>query len=241
MKHLLCAFLATFMFASTVQAEESLSKKQQEEVRKLVRDTIMANPEILVEAMEGLQARQEQARLEQQKNTLKHVRFETDTTPLAGNLKGDITLVEFFDYQCGYCKRAFPGVMEVVNSDKNIRYVLKEFAILGPDSEIAARAALAANMQDKYMEFHTAMMTVRGRLNEDKIMKTAASIGLNVDKLKKDMQSEGVNVEIQSTRAIAQALGITGTPAFIIGDEVIPGAVPPAALKEVIARQRAKK
>ncbi len=241
MKHILFWAFSIFLLSTSVQAEDPFSAKQQDEVRNLVRETILANPEILVEAMEILQKRQEQARADQQKNALKSVKFETSATPIAGNINGDITLIEFFDYQCGYCKRAFPGVMEVINSDQNIRYVLKEFAILGPESEIAARAALAANKQGKYMEFHTAMMTVRGRLNEDKILKTAAAIGLKVDQLKEDMQSDDVNEEIRSTRQVAQALGITGTPAFIIGDQVIPGAVPPTTLTEVIAQQRAKK
>ncbi|SCA58047.1 27kDa outer membrane protein [Candidatus Terasakiella magnetica] len=228
---------------SSVQAGESLSSTEQEEVRKLVRETLLQNPEILVEAMSILQQRQEQARADQQKAALNSVSADMikgPLTPVAGNPKGDVTLVEFFDYNCGYCKRAFPGVMEVINSDKNIRYVLKEFAILGPESEVAARAALAAEKQGKYMDFHIAMMTMRGRLSTDKIMKTAKDVGLDVEKLKKDMSGDDVNAEITSTREIAQKLGITGTPAFIIGDQVIAGAVPPEALIEAVKQQRKK-
>ncbi|WP_135078701.1 DsbA family protein [Terasakiella sp. SH-1] len=243
MLRILSILVLSLFIWSSAQAEPPLNPSQQDEVRKLVRETLLANPEILMEAMTILQQRQEQARLEEQKQALQTVRkemIEGPLTPIGGNPKGDVTLVEFFDYQCGYCKRAFPAVMEVINKDQNIRYVMKEFAILGPESEVAARAALAAEKQGKYMDFHTAMMTVRGRLNADKIMKTAQSVGLNVDQLKADMQADDVSAEIKSTREIAQKLGITGTPAFIIGDQVIPGAVPPATLMEAIKQQRAK-
>jgi len=238
----LILFLSAILISFSAHAEDKLSIQEQGQVRDLVRETILANPEILVEAMNILQKRQEQAQKEQQKNILASLdgALITKATPIAGNPKGDVTLIEFFDYQCGYCKRAFPGVMKVINADKNIKYVLKEFAILGPNSEIAARAALAAKMQGKYMEFHTEMMTVRGRLTENKIIKTAASLGLDTDKLKADMKSDAVNQEINSTREIARALNITGTPAFIIGDQIIPGAVPPAALISAIEKQRQK-
>jgi len=237
-------FLLIFLgFTTTlVQAEGVLNANQQDEVRKLVRDTLLSNPEILVEAMNILQARQEQARNDQQQNALSQLSssMKGPITPIGGNPDGDVTMIEFFDYQCGYCKKAFPGVMEVIKEDKNIHYIFKEFAILGPESEIAARVALAAQKQGKYMDFHVAMMTVRGRLNEDKILKTAESLGIDMDQLKTDMQSDEVNAEISSTREIAQRLGITGTPAFIIGDKIIPGAVPPQALKDAVKEARKK-
>lgn len=243
MLRLLILFICSFLIFTPAQADDKLSDQQKQEVRDLVRDTILTNPEILVEAMSILQKQQETARLDAQKTTLKSIRASIDKgplTPIAGNPDGDVTLVEFFDYQCGYCKRAFPGVMEVVSGDKNLRYVLKEFAILGPQSEIAARAALAAQKQDKYMDLHTALMTLPGRLNKDKILKTAKSVGLDVAKLQKDMKGDDVTAEIMSTRAIAQKLGLTGTPAFIIGDQVIPGAVSPAALKDAIKKARSQ-
>lgn len=225
-----------------VHAADALNSSQEEEVRKLVRDTLLANPEILVEAMGILQARQEQARIDQQKSNLKHLssNLKGPITPTDGNPDGDVTMIEFFDYQCGFCKKAFPGVMQVLKEDKNLNYVFKEFAILGPESEIAARAALASQKQGKYKQFHVALMTVRGRLSEDKIMKTAKSLNLNMDQLKEDMHSDDVNDEISSTRELAQRLGITGTPAFIIGDQIIPGAVPPQALKDAIEVERKK-
>lgn len=234
--------LSCLLIALPLKADEPLNTLQQEEVRKLVRDTLLKNPEILMEAMEILQRKQELARQNQQKEALRTLTsqnlIEGPVTPIGGNPEGDVTIVEFFDYLCGYCKRAFPGIMEVINSDKNVRYVFKEFAILRPESEIAARAALAAGMQGKYMEMHTAMMTIRGRLSEDKIFKTAENVGLDTAKLKTDMSSAPVNAEIQSTRELAQSLGISGTPAFIIGEQIIPGAVPPQVLREAIQNVR---
>jgi len=235
--------ICSFLIFTPAQADDKLSDQEKQEVRDLVRDTILSNPEILVEAMTILQKKQETARLDAQKTTLKSIGDSIDKgplTPTAGNPNGDVTLIEFFDYQCGYCKRAFPGVMEVVNGDKNLRYVLKEFAILGPQSEIAARAALAAQKQNKYMELHTALMTLPGRLNEDKILKTAESVGLDVTTLQEDMKGDDVTAEIMSTRAVAQRLGLTGTPAFIIGDQIIPGAASPDALKDAIEKARSK-
>lgn len=237
----LFAFLCFSVLES--HAADPLNSDQKKEVRDLVRETLLENPEIIMEAMKVLQARQELASAKQQKSALTQFRaslINGPLTPISGNPDGDVTLIEFFDYQCGYCKKAFPGVMRVINDDKNIRYVSKEFAILGPVSEIAARAALAAEKQGRYMDFHVAMMTVRGRLNENKILKTAQSLGLNMDQLKTDMQSDQVSAEIQTTRAIASSLGITGTPAFIIGDQIIPGAVPEETLKEAISQYRNK-
>ncbi|GGF72282.1 DSBA oxidoreductase [Terasakiella brassicae] len=233
----------SFILFSPANAADQLSTTQQDEVRKLVRETLLTNPEILMEAMNVLQQRQEEQKEKAQKAALLSLGDSIENgplTPIAGNPDGDVTMIEFFDYQCGYCKRAFPGVMEVINSDKNIRYVLKEFAILGPESEVAARAALAAQKQDKYFEMHTALMTIRGRLNTDKIIKIAEDVGLDVQRLKTDMQGDDVSAEILSTRAIAQRLNITGTPAFIIGDQIIPGAIPPEGLKEAIAKERQK-
>lgn len=236
--------LALLLATTPLAAKDQLSTDQQDEVRQLVRDTLLKNPEIIMEAMQVLQAKQEAAREEMQKAALSQLSDLVVTpgvTPVAGNPKGDVTIVEFFDYQCGYCKRAFPTIMEVVNSDKNIRFVMKEFAILGPVSEIAARAALAAQKQGKYNEFHEKLMTVRGRLSEEKIYKTAEDLGMDLDQLKKDMQADDVTKEIISTRQIAKSLDITGTPAFIIGEQILPGAVPAEALKDAVKEARAKK
>ncbi|WP_417789785.1 DsbA family protein [Terasakiella pusilla] len=236
--------LGLLLVTTPLAAKDQLSADQQEEVRQLVRDTLLKNPEILMEAMQILQSKQEAAREEMQKAALSQLSDLLVTpgiTPIDGNPDGDVTIVEFFDYQCGYCKRAYPTIMDVVNSDKNIRFVMKEFAILGPVSEIAARAALASQKQGKYKEFHKELMTVRGRLSEEKVYKTAEDLGMDVDQLKKDMQADDVSQEITSTRQIAQSLNITGTPAFIVGEQILPGAVPADTLKEAVKKARAKK
>lgn len=240
-----CAFaLPLTTMTPMAQADDGLNKTQEQRVQELVRETLLTNPEILMEAMQILQERQEQAKAAQQRMTLATVKdaiIDGPLTPKSGNLKGDVTMIEFFDYNCGYCKRVFPGVMEVIKTDGNIRFVSKEFAILGPGSEAAARAALAAELQGKYMEMHVALMEIRGRIDEAKVLKTAEKVGLDMEKLKEDMKSDKVTAEINSTRDLARGLNITGTPAFIIGDQIIPGAVPPEALKEVIAEVRKQK
>lgn len=243
MVRLFAVLLAGFvvMSAPLSAAEESLSDPQAEEVRKLVRETLMKNPEIIIEAMEAYQARMEeetQARQKQQLSALEDLLYNAAESPVIGNPKGDVELIEFFDYQCGYCKRVYKDMMEAVNADGNVKVIMKEFAILGPVSEIAARVALAAEQQGKYEIIHDALMTSKGRLSEDKVFALAQELGLDMEKLRTDMQGESVSTEINRNRQIAQMLGITGTPAFIIGDNVIPGAVPAEALSEAIKAQR---
>ncbi|MDV7339406.1 DsbA family protein [Terasakiella sp. A23] len=240
MRFLIIAF-SLFLFSQPVLADDKLSADQQDEVRKLVRDTLLANPEILMEAMEVLQARQEQARADMQKSTmasLDQTLITPEITPVGGNPKGDVTIVEFFDYQCGYCKRVFPDVMKVVNDDANIRYVFKELAVLGETSEFAAHVALATQLQGKYTDFHSAMMKVKGRLTNTKILKTAESLGVDMDQLQKDMVSERVQKEIASTKQLARNLNIQGTPGFIIGDQIFRGAIPADAMVEAVKQAR---
>jgi protein-disulfide isomerase len=157
-------------------------------------------------------------------------------TPIGGNPKGTVTVVEFFDYQCGYCKRVFPSILALIQSDKRIRYVFKELPILGPASMLASRAAIAAWEidQKKYLPFHTALMASRGRLNEGKILRIAKDSGINPDELQKQMKEPEVFQELQNNLNLAQALNINGTPAFIIGNQIIPGAVSLDELKRMV-------
>ncbi len=213
---------------STAQATESLSQREREQVIELIRETLTKDPEIIMEALDVLRKRREQAEALQKKTALaenKSAIFNDPLTPIAGNPKGDVSLVEFFDYNCGYCKRVFPVVMELVKKDKDLRYVIKEYPILGDSSIFAAKAALAAKMQDKYFEMHVGLMQTRGGLSKEKIMAIAEQVGLDTDKLEKDMASDEINQALQNNFILGQSLGISGTPAFIIGDEIIPGAI----------------
>jgi protein-disulfide isomerase len=210
---------------------------------KNVRDYLFRNPEIIVEAMQLLRDREQAQIRNQQMQTL--VQFKSDIyedplAPIGGNPKGNITIVEFFDYNCGYCKRVYPIVKKLLKLDGKIRYVYKEFPILGPSSVIAARAALAAwNLdQSKHEVFHAALMESRGKLSEGKILSIATKSGFNETKLKTAMKDPKVEAAIQKNRVIAQALKITGTPAFIIGDQVIPGAIDIDKMKKIIANVR---
>ena len=159
-------------------------------------------------------------------------------SPVGGNPDGDVTLVEFFDYQCPYCKTIFPSIQALLAEDRNLRYVFKEFPILGRASVFAARAALAARRQGKYLEFHTALMPARGKLTETRVMRLAEKVGLDVDRLRRDMADGTVDATIRRNLELADGLGIFSTPVFIIGDTQIPGAVEIDTLKVLIARAR---
>jgi len=152
-----------------------------------------------------------------------------------------VTIVEFFDYRCPYCKTMTDALFDIVKADGKVKLVMKDLPVLGPDSVLAARAALAARNQKKYEEFHKAMMHLKGPLNEQTILKTAAEAGLSAEKLKKDMEDQQIDKAINDNLQLAHALGVNGTPAFIVGDQLIPGAMPPAALKQLIDQARKPK
>ncbi len=207
-----------------------------------VADYLRKNPEIMIEVSEILRAKQ--ARLERDKAayTLDAHRDKIERhpmTPSTGNDQGDVTVVEFFDYQCPYCKRVFSYMAELEKEDKNLRVVWKEYPILGPISRFAARAAMAADRQGKYMDFHAAVMGAPGRLSEDRIMKLAKGAGIDIAKLKVDMKLPEIDAYLDETIALAGALGITGTPGFVIGDEIVAGAIIKRDMKQRIefARQ----
>ncbi|MCR9071983.1 MAG: DsbA family protein [Alphaproteobacteria bacterium] len=158
---------------------------------------------------------------------------------MLGNPDGDVTIVEFFDYQCGYCKTMMKPLLDLVQEDGNIRLILKEFPILGPESETAAVASLAAQRQGKYEIFHTALLGLRGRLSTEAIWQVALEAGLDIETLKKDMADPVLQQHIRKSYQLAQALEIQGTPAFTIGNQIIPGAVSKEQLAELVAEARA--
>ena len=221
----------------------SLSPAEKGSIEDLIRDYILRNPEVIIESIQGLKAREKRdAQAKAKANLVKFSGelFNDPATPVGGNVKGDVTIVEFFDYRCGFCKRVFPAVMEVMNADRNIRYVYKEFPILGADSLTASKIALAAWMLDKekYEPFHQALMVTRGALPERRVMMTAAKAGYDVKALKKAMADPRINEMIEKNYALAQALDINGTPAFVIGDNIVRGAIDLAALRKLISQAR---
>ena len=219
-------------------AGSSLSPDMRRDIEALIKDYLLKNPEVMVEVQAALEARMEKVQAEKMQTALKENAtelFQSPAAPVAGNPKGDITVVEFFDYNCGFCKKALPDLAALVQSDKNLRVVLKEFPILSKGSEEASKVALAAKMQGKYWDFHLAMLGLQGQANEASALKVAEKVGLDMTRIKKDMASAEVKKEIDDTRALAQKMGIQGTPHFLVGDKVIAGA--PENLSEMLTTQ----
>lgn len=228
-------------------AEDSLSKAagtaDKAAIEQIIEDYLKEHPEVVVEAIEAWRTKQRLAEEERAKQALVSQRdriYHSPFSPTAGNPDGNVTVVEFFDYQCGYCKRVIGSFLNTVEQDGNIRVVFKEFPILGPASRHAAEAALASKMQGKYFEFHRALMELKTGLNPHSVLAVAKSVGLDVDRLEKDMKSAQVQNEIEHNFELAESLGIRGTPAFVIGDRLVPGAIGAAAMKTMIAEARDK-
>lgn len=235
--------LGPVAIADDGKSAKGFSDKQKNEIRKLVRDYLLKNPEVLVEAMREYQRRQREQRLQAARAAIKDNRNELlrdKDSVVAGNPKGDITIVEFFDYRCGFCKRVKAHLDIVVKNDPNVRVVYKEFPILGPASTYASRAAIASRKQgdDKYRAFHDALMAARN-VNPASVLAIAKQVGLDTAKLTKDMNDPKISEIIRRNHALAEKLGIRGTPAFIIGNEMVPGAIGAAQLASKVAEARA--
>jgi len=209
-----------------------------------VRKYLLENPEVIMEALQLLQERQRAAEAENLKRTIAERSDEIlndPHAPVGGNPEGDVTLVEFFDYNCPYCRRVAPTVTELEAADPDLRLVYKEFPILGPSSQFAARAALASRRQGKYIPFHNALMQADEQVTEESVMEIAREVGLDTEQLRADMQEPAIQEAIGRNLQLANTLGITGTPSFIIGEEVVPGAVDLRTLQSMIARARREK
>jgi len=241
---LFTGLLAAAPLAAQAQEDQPLTPKQQDAVKKLVHDYIMDNPSIIADAIEALREKEQLAEETDAKKALTDRKadiFEDVNAPVLGNPKGDVTIVEFFDYRCPYCKSVSDSVFDAVKTDGKVRLVMKELPVLGPESVMAAHAALAARAQKKYEELHKALMHLKGPINEQTVMKTAAEAGLNVEKLKKDMDDPDIDKALTNNVQLARALALTGTPGFIIGDQIVPGQIPPTALKQLIDQARKPK
>jgi len=238
------AMMASFLIALILPAHAGeFNDSQRKEMGEIVRQYLIENPEVLRDAFQALERKEAQAKAAGAKAAIKELAadiFRADGDLIVGNPVGDVTMVEFFDYNCGFCKRALPDVLKLVETDKNLKIVIKEFPILGAGSMAAARAAIASRAQGKYWEFHTALLKKRGSVDEAGVFKVAKDIGLDMDKLKKDMASDEITAIIQRNHAVARALNVNGTPAFIIADNIFPGAVGFEQLAEAITKVRAK-
>jgi len=231
------AILLALAFAGFSQSAPAQSMTE-DQVKQLALEAILENPEIIMQAVAIFQQR-EMERAASGANTL---RFELESDPNApnlGNPEGDVTVVEFFDYNCPYGRSAGQTVQALLAADENIRVIYREWPILGDDSVIAARAALAAREQGKYEAFHWALMNGEGRVTEALIFKVARDLGMDVAQLEADMVSPAVEAHIALSNALAQQLGFTGTPAFIVGDKTAPGMLSLDEITTLVAEARA--
>ena len=211
-----------------------------EQVKQLALEAILENPQIIMQAVAILEQR-ERERAASGANTVRLQLEQDSNSPNLGNPDGDVTVIEFFDYNCPYCRKAGQTVQELLASDANVRVIYREWPILGEDSVFASRAALAARAQGKYEEFHWALMNGEGRASEASILKLARHLDLDVEKLQADMTSPAVEAHIAQSSALARTLGFTGTPAFIVGDRTAPGMLSTDEITAMVAEARAAK
>lgn len=216
------------------------NEQNDDHIRQVVKDYLIKNPEVMLEVQDALNDKQEKKIAESQASTLQSKKDEIFNSPndaVLGNPNGSVTLVEFFDYNCGYCKKSYPDLENVIKSDPKLRVVIKDFPILGPDSvkaHIVARAFMKI-MPEKYAEFHKELLTIPGRSNEEKAIKIAVKLGVDEQKLRSTMQDESLQQAFVDNGQLAYALGINGTPSYILGNNVLVGAVGENVLKAKIA------
>jgi protein-disulfide isomerase len=240
--------LATLALAPAVpRAEEAagepLSPRQREEVFDLLRRALRDDPTILRDAMLSLRAAAERSRAEAARGALAaHADdlLRDPADPVKGNPQGSVTVVEFFDARCGYCRQMEPAMAELLKRDGDVRLVLKDLPVLGPNSVLASRALFAAQRQGKYAELHDALLAMRGDTPEPVLQAEAERVGLDWARLRRDMDDPTVQQRIDRNLRLAQSLGIQGTPALVVGEALVPGAVDLAALQGLVAEARGR-
>ncbi len=239
MKRFALILLLIMAPVGAVSADENLTETQ---IKRLALEAILENPEIIMQAVALLERQQEDAQAAGQARALSEQRdvLEQDpNAPVLGNPEGDVTVVEFFDYNCPYCKRAMDEVRSLLEADPNIRLVYREWPILGDGSVFAAKAALASRNQGKYEAFHWALMGFKGRAQEASVMRIAKEVGLDLDQLRQDMESPEVLSHIDTSMQLSKALGFNGTPSFVIGENLVGGFVEKPQLDAFVAEARA--
>lgn len=210
-------------------------------IEEIVRNYLLTHPEVLRDAARALAQQDQEIAAERRRQSMAEMRealINDPNTPVLGNAEGSVTVVEFFDYRCPYCRRVAPDLMQAVAADGDIRLVMKEFPVLGPASVAAARAALASVKQDRYGAFHEALMRAPSGLNENTVLAVAERAGLDLARLKADMAAADVADMIEQNLALAAALQINGTPTFVVGERVVPGAISVDQLRALVAEAR---
>jgi protein-disulfide isomerase len=240
------ALVATLALAAVAPASaQDFSTTQRGEIEKIIKEYLIKHPEVLQEAMAELEKKQQVAESEKARSAIRDHSQAIFNSPLQvtlGNPQGDVTFVEFFDYNCGYCKRALTDMMTLMEKDPKLKVVLKEFPVLGPGSIEAAKVAVAVRMQDKtgkkYLEFHQKLMMGRGQADKARAIAVAKEIGLDEARIEKDLKSDEVTNSINESMKLAEALGMNGTPSYVIGKDVVVGAVGLEALGKKIEAAR---
>jgi protein-disulfide isomerase len=242
---LTAAALLIAVGAAAPARAQSFNDAQRREIERIVKDYLIAHPEVLQEVLSEVEKRQNAAELDKQIAGVrqhKEVLFNSVHQVTLGNPKGDVTMVEFFDYNCGYCKRALSDMLQLIKTDPNLKVVLKEYPVLGPGSLEAAQVAVAARMQDKtgkkYLDFHQRLLGGHGPADKARALAAAKEAGFDMARIEKDLASEEVRETIQETVKVADAIGLNGTPSYIIGSDVVIGAQGYDVLKEKVDAAR---
>jgi protein-disulfide isomerase len=228
---------------------QTFSDQQRAEIEKIVRDYLLRNPEVLQEVIQEMERRQAAAEADKHREAIKQhaaAIFNSSHQVVVGNPKGDVTMVEFFDYNCGFCKRALADMLELLKADRNLRIVLKEFPVLGEGSTQAAQVAIAVRMQDKtggrkYLEFHQKLFATRGQIDRARALAVVRDIGFDAARVEKDLNSAEVRASLEEAFKLAEALGINGTPSYVFANQVVVGAVGVEKLRESINSVRCGK
>ncbi len=224
---------------------QTFSADQREEIGTIIKDYLLSHPEVMQDVMAEMEKRQQAAEAEKHRTAVaenKATLFSSPHQVVLGNPQGKQTMVEFFDYNCGFCKRALPDMLTLLKTNSNLKFVLKEFPVLGEGSVEAARVAVAARMQDssgkKYLEFHQKLLGGRGPADKMRALAVAKEVGFDMTRIEKDMGSDEVKKTIDEDLKLADELGVNGTPSYVVGDEVVVGAVGLDALREKLSAEQ---
>jgi len=247
-KNLSGAGAAVLLMLALPVAAQEFSPPQKSEIERIIKDYLVSHPEVLQDAIAELDKRQAAADLEKAKTAVANnaeTLFNSNRHVVLGNPKGDVTLVEFFDYNCGFCKRALADMLELLKDDAKLKIILKEFPVLGPGSVEAAKVAVAVRMQDKsgkkYLEFHQKLLGGRGQADKTHALAVAKDVGMDMKRIDTDLTSDEVKVSIEESLKLAETLGLNGTPSYVVGTDVVIGAVGLDALRTKVSTARCGK
>ncbi|MCC6967099.1 MAG: DsbA family protein [Nitrospira sp.] len=241
---LYCAVVGSLCFPRNAWALESTDGQVSgQSLEDIIERYIRTHPEVIEQSLQGLENKRAAEEQQRQKAALTSHQPELlndPDSPVSGNPNGDVTVIEFFDYRCGYCKRAASALTELQHLDAGVRVVYKDFPILGEPSELASKAALASHLQGKHQAFHEALLAIKDELTKEQLFRAAKATGMDIERLDRDMNRPEWQAVIEKNRRLAKTLGISGTPAFIVGTELVPGALDLKMLQDLVSQKRGR-